>query len=302
MNRALDFGCGVGRMTLAMRKYAREVVGVDVAPGMLDVAREQAAARNVTNVEFRSTLPDQPVDWVNSIIVLQHIPPRRGHMILEQLVALLGPGGWFSVQLTFFRDERHAGEVTRDLADYRYDGETVEVLTSRDADVGSMSMYDYDLNRVFRTLFLAGIEEVLARHTDHAGCHGAWLFGLEASADLRRRSLELGGTAAFVLGDERRRDLLSTTSRSTTHLHDVGARRQVVHDLEQHLFEDRPQTAGTGAALQRLVGDRVERVVGEHQLDVVEVEELLVLLHQRVLRLARGCGSARPCRGCAPRR
>src|SRR5262249_33743739 len=30
---------------------------------------------------------------------------------------------------------------------------------------------------------------------------------------------------------------------------------------------------------------RVERVVGEHEVDVVEVEELLVLLHQRVLRL-----------------
>ena len=51
------------------------------------------------------------------------------------------------------------------------------------------------------------------------------------------------------------------------------------------LFEDRPQTAGTGAALERFVGDRVERVVGEDEVDVVEVEELLVLLHQRVLRL-----------------
>jgi hypothetical protein len=40
-----------------------------------------------------------------------------------------------------------------------------------------MSMYDYDLNRVFRTLFLAGIEEVMAKHTDDGGCHGAWFYG-----------------------------------------------------------------------------------------------------------------------------
>jgi ubiquinone/menaquinone biosynthesis C-methylase UbiE len=176
-DRALDFGCGVGRMTFAMRSYAREVVGVDVAPRMLEVARDQATARNVTNVEFRSTLPAEPVDWVASMIVLQHIPPARGHAILEQLVGLLRPGGWLSVQLTFFRDERHLGEVTRDIADYRYDGQTVELLTTRPADTGSMSMYDYDLNRVFRTLFLAGIEEVMAKHTDDAGCHGAWFFG-----------------------------------------------------------------------------------------------------------------------------
>jgi SAM-dependent methyltransferase len=180
-HRALDFGCGVGRMSFAMRKYAREVVGVDVAPRMLEVAREQAAARNVTDVEFRSALPSEPVDWVASMIVLQHIPPARGHRILEQLVALLNPGGWFSVQLTFFRDERHLGEVIRDIADYRYDGETVELLASRDADVGSMSMYDYDLNLVLRTLFLAGIEEVMAKHTDDAGCHGAWFFGRKQS-------------------------------------------------------------------------------------------------------------------------
>jgi SAM-dependent methyltransferase len=185
-DRALDFGCGVGRMSFAMRKYAREVVGVDVAPRMLEVAREQAVARNVTNVEFRSTLPNEPVDWVSSMIVLQHIPPARGHLILEQLVGLLNPGGWFSVQLTFFRDARHVGEVTRDIADYRYDGETVELLTSHTDDVGSMSMYDYDLNKVFRTLFLAGIEEVMAKHTDDAGCHGAWFFGRkESSADNR---------------------------------------------------------------------------------------------------------------------
>src|SRR5439155_2666037 len=66
---------------------------------------------------------------------------------------------------------------------------------------------------------------------------------------------------------------------------DVGAGRQVVHHLEEHLLEDRAQAASAGAALQRLVGDGVERVVAEHEVDVVEVEELLVLLHQRVLRL-----------------
>ena len=46
-------------------------------------------------------------------------------------------------------------------------------------------------------------------------------------------------------------------------LRDVGAARQVVHHVEQHLFEDGAQAAGAGAPLERLVGDRLERVVGE---------------------------------------
>lgn len=175
--RALDFGCGAGRLTLAMAKYAKQVVGVDVAEGMLRVAREQAAARKVDNVELRTTLPSEQVDWVNSLIVFQHIPPQRGYAILADLVALLAPGGFISVQLTFFRDDRHIAEITRDLADYRYDGTTVELLSHAGSEAGGMSMYDYDLNRVLRTLFLGGIESVVTEHTDHGGCHGAWFYG-----------------------------------------------------------------------------------------------------------------------------
>ena len=44
------------------------------------------------------------------------------------------------------------------------------------------------------------------------------------------------------------------------------------------------RSSGAGAQLDRLLGDRAHRVVGE--LDQpVELEELLVLLHERVLRL-----------------
>jgi cyclopropane fatty-acyl-phospholipid synthase-like methyltransferase len=151
-NRALDFGCGVGRLTLAMAQRSKHVIGVDVADGMLRVARDQAAARKCRNVEFTTTLPKEPVDWVNSLIVFQHIPPARGHALLAELVDLLAPGGFFSVQLTFFRDHRHTGEIDRDIADYRFDGTTVELLSTNTPPAGEMTMYDYDLNRVMRRL------------------------------------------------------------------------------------------------------------------------------------------------------
>ncbi len=77
----------------------------------------------------------------------------------------------------------------------------------------------------------------------------------------------------------------STTARSTTHLADVGAAGQVVHHLEQHLFEDGPQAPGPGPPQQGLLGHGLEGVVGELELDVVELEDPLVLTGQRVLRL-----------------
>src|SRR5262252_7805259 len=36
---ALDFGCGVGRITRALSQYFETVVGVDVAPSMIERAR-----------------------------------------------------------------------------------------------------------------------------------------------------------------------------------------------------------------------------------------------------------------------
>src|SRR4051812_29064485 len=49
--RALDFGCGVGRLTLPLSERYAAVVGVDIAPSMLARARERAAGDD--RVEFR---------------------------------------------------------------------------------------------------------------------------------------------------------------------------------------------------------------------------------------------------------
>src|SRR5438270_13754606 len=68
-------------------------------------------------------------------------------------------------------------------------------------------------------------------------------------------------------------------------LRDVLAGGQLVHDVEQHLLHDGPQAARAGAAQVALVGDGLERALVEVELDAVELEELLVLLEERVLRL-----------------
>ncbi len=38
--KALDFGCGVGRLTQALADYFNEVAGVDVSPTMVNKALE----------------------------------------------------------------------------------------------------------------------------------------------------------------------------------------------------------------------------------------------------------------------
>ena len=75
---ALDFGCGVGRLTRAMAEYFPECVGVDISPTMINLARE--INRDLPNCRFQmnedirlNILPDNYFGFIYTSLVLQHI-------------------------------------------------------------------------------------------------------------------------------------------------------------------------------------------------------------------------------------
>src|SRR5229473_8514469 len=65
---------------------------------------------------------------------------------------------------------------------------------------------------------------------------------------------------------------------------DIRTRWDLEHRVQQGLLDDRLERAGAGAAQQRQLGDGVEASLLEDELDVVQREELLILLDERVLR------------------
>ncbi|MDF2901326.1 MAG: hypothetical protein K0Q62_1385 [Phenylobacterium sp.] len=165
--KALDFGCGVGRLAEAMASYA-QTTGYDIAPGMLAKARERGG-----QADYVDALPDGPFDWINSFIVFQHIPPQRGMELIEQVLARLAPGGHISLHVTAWR-EAH-------LVPAKPTGLRAALLPqATQAAVGVVSMYDYDLSQVLRLLNLAGVEELSLISTNHGGHHGAVLLGRKA--------------------------------------------------------------------------------------------------------------------------
>ena len=86
----------------------------------------------------------------------------------------------------------------------------------------------------------------------------------------------------------------STTSRVITHSRIFFWPGQRVHQVEHQVLDDHPQAAGADLALQRQLGDRLEGVVGEAQLDVLVLEQPLVLTRDRVARLGEDPDQRRP--------
>lgn len=130
--RALDFGCGVGRLTQALGRRFRHCYGVDIAPSMIKLARKfdrpwpcflREAAQlwrtwlsgrqrwadcwaGVTRmlkgrrVHFLvnesndlTLFADNTFDFVYSSLVLQHMRPEYSKNYIKEFVRVLAPGG-----------------------------------------------------------------------------------------------------------------------------------------------------------------------------------------------------------------
>ena len=96
--RALDYGCGVGRVLMPLARRVKQVIGCDVSLPMLDESRANCERSGLTNVSFvraddgLSAVPGG-FDFIFSDGVFQHVHPRRVDLILRALLDRLEGGG-----------------------------------------------------------------------------------------------------------------------------------------------------------------------------------------------------------------
>jgi len=102
--RALDFGCGVGRLTQPLGDYFQEVVGVDIAASMIekakDLNRHGDRCTYLLNVgSDLNLLATNSFDFVITYLVLQHMPPDLACGYLREFLRVLKPGGIMFFQI-----------------------------------------------------------------------------------------------------------------------------------------------------------------------------------------------------------
>ena len=98
--QALDFGCGVGRLTRALAKRFGETQGVDVSERMLEQARR--LNEDTPNLTFATAdePPTGPFDLVVANLVLQHLPSRAlARAYINRLLKAARPDGLVVFQL-----------------------------------------------------------------------------------------------------------------------------------------------------------------------------------------------------------
>ncbi len=103
---ALDFGCGVGRITLPLAEHFGAVTGCDISDGNLAVAMDAAKKQGLSNIRFVKNEVDlvqqmgnQRFDLIYSILVLQHMIPPLIQLYIGQFLRLLKSGGIAYFQL-----------------------------------------------------------------------------------------------------------------------------------------------------------------------------------------------------------
>lgn len=102
--RALDFGCGPGRMVLRMAKLFRQVDGADISARLVEFAKAKCPDSEffVTNGDDLGGAPENAYDFIFSTIALQHIAVHDIRAkIFRAMERCLRPGGQISLQFCF---------------------------------------------------------------------------------------------------------------------------------------------------------------------------------------------------------
>jgi SAM-dependent methyltransferase len=101
--RALDFGCGTGRLSLALAEQFEQVTACDISQPMLDELISRAADRKIGNIVTVS--PSRlthlaPHDFAISLLVMQHLESLPAvDVAVAQVAASLKPGGVAVIEL-----------------------------------------------------------------------------------------------------------------------------------------------------------------------------------------------------------
>ncbi|MBS7807928.1 class I SAM-dependent methyltransferase [Variovorax sp. PCZ-1] len=182
VHQALDFGCGVGRLTVPLAKLAQEVTGADVSDSMLSEARKNCESQSIVNANFiksddhLSSITGQ-YNFILSHIVFQHIPTERGEQIFQALLQRLDENGVGVVHFTYAKQRVPNTTIASLIRKYLpYGSNFLNLTRGKKFFAPQMQMNSYDVNRLFSMIQKARVIDFYTEFTDHGGEFGIVIY------------------------------------------------------------------------------------------------------------------------------
>lgn len=115
--KALDFGCGIGRLTQALALHYDEVYGVDISSSMIEEAKKINMFDNCTYIhnpkDDLCIFESETINLIYSNLVLQHINPVCSLNYISEFIRILDPNGLLIFQLPCGRNSNYQNIPTK---------------------------------------------------------------------------------------------------------------------------------------------------------------------------------------------
>lgn len=173
-SQVVDFGCGAGRLVFAFGKISKKVVGIDISQSMINTARKNQP-KILKNIKYivgdgSKNLPKH-YDLIHSVIVFQHMNPKRGYALTDKFLKGLAPGGFAALHYTTYDDSSFTMKKIR-LARRKSKlfNMAINVIKKRKPTTPNMQMNMYDLGKLMKIFHDNGLSE-LRISTNHPDCY-----------------------------------------------------------------------------------------------------------------------------------
>lgn len=144
-NRVVDVGCGPGRVTILLHRLGLEAFGIDLSPGMIEVARRtypqlRFEVRSMLTLE----LPDASVGGLLAYYSIIHLPWELRGQAFAEFHRVLVPGGQVMLAFQIGEDRMHLDEAFGKAVDLDFHrqrpDDVAELLRAADFDPWSMTV------------------------------------------------------------------------------------------------------------------------------------------------------------------
>lgn len=181
----LDFGCGSGENVIALVIRGARVIGIDISPDLIDLAKCRAQKACVVadlrvSSAYDTGLPDHSIDVIFCIALIHHLEIPR---VLQEMARILREGGYIilkePIRFSNMYDRLRKLLPSRmDISDYEHP------LTSDEFKSLTQKYFFSTDTRFFRLPFIPLLNRVFSRVPDSVWRASNWLINSFPSATL----------------------------------------------------------------------------------------------------------------------